>query len=134
LRALAFAIGLFIAAVGAVGAAAPAVLFWIAQRFVDSGAPAFFAVAAVRIAFGLILISAAPASRAPRALRVLGYVIVAAGVTTAVTAVAGIDWGRGAIEEWMRRGAGVARLTAIPLLALGSFVAYTCAPARRDSH
>jgi len=84
----------------------------------------------VRITFGLILIAASPASRAPRALRILGWLIVAAGVSTAVTALAGVGWARDAIEGWLQRGAGVARVTAVPIVALGSFVAYACAPAR----
>jgi hypothetical protein len=130
MKAVAFAIGLCIACVGAAGVAAPAVLFWIAQRFVDSGAVAFAALAVVRISFGLLLVSVSLASRAPRGLRIVGYLIVAAGVTTAVTALSGVDWARGAIEGWMQRGAGVARLTAVPIVALGSFVAYACAPAR----
>jgi hypothetical protein len=130
LRALAFAIGLSIAFVGVVGVAVPAVLFWIARLFADSGAVAFAGLAAVRITFGLILISVSPAARAPRALRILGFLIVAAGVFTAVTALVGGGWAREAIEGWVERGAGVARLTAVPIVALGSFVAYTCAPAR----
>jgi hypothetical protein len=130
MKAMAFAIGLCIACVGAAGVAAPAVLFWIAQRFVDSGAVAFAALAVVRISFGLLLVSVSLASRAPRGLRIVGYLIVAAGVMTAVTALSGVDWARGAIEGWMQRGAGVARLTAVPIVALGSFVAYACAPAR----
>jgi hypothetical protein len=47
-------------------------LVWIAQQFVTSDA--FYVIATVRIAFGLVLISGASASRAPKALRVLGYV------------------------------------------------------------
>ena len=130
MRALAFAMGACIAAVGVMGVTTPAVLFWIARLFVDSGAVAFAALAAVRISFGLILISVSPASRAPRALRILGYLIVAAGVSSAVTAVAGVEWAREVIGDWIQRGAGVARLTAVPIVALGSFVAYACAPAR----
>jgi hypothetical protein len=130
-KTLAFVIGLGIAGVGAMGIAAPAVLFWIAQRFVDSGALAFSVLAVVRIGFGAILISAAPTSRAPRALRILGWLIVALGATTALTALLGVDEASGAIAGWMQRGAGVARVTAAPILALGSFVAYACAPRAR---
>jgi hypothetical protein len=82
-KTLAFAFGLCIAAVGAVGIVVPASLVWIAQYFVTSGA--FVALAAVRIVLGLILISVAPMSRAPTGLRILGYVIVILGITTALT-------------------------------------------------
>jgi len=131
MKTLAFVMGLSIAGVGATGIAAPAVLFWIAQRFVGSGALAYSVLAAVRICFGAILISAAPTSRAPRALRILGWAIVALGVTTALTALLGVDQASAAIAGWMQRGAGAARVTAVPILALGSFVAYACAPRAR---
>jgi hypothetical protein len=63
-KTVAFVFGLCIGAVGAVGILAPSGLVWLAQLFVTPGP--FYVIAAVRIAFGLILISVAPASRAPR--------------------------------------------------------------------
>ena len=104
-------------------------LVWIAERFTASGSFAFLVLAAVRIAFGLTLISVAPASRAPRALRLLGYVIVILGVTTLATLLA-VAPARGAIDAWLEQGPGVIRLTGVPILALGAFVAYACAPQR----
>src|SRR5262245_17914755 len=83
LKILAFVFGLGICAVGAVGVLAPSTLVWLAQQFVTYGPFGFYVIATVRIAFGLILISVAPASRAPKALRVLGYVILILGITTA---------------------------------------------------
>jgi hypothetical protein len=128
-KALAFVIGLCILTVAAVGILAPSVLVWIATYFVTSDA--FYLLAAVRVAFGVLLISVASASRAPRALRVLGYVIVIAGVTTALTGLLAIGRARASIEWWLQQGSGVVRLTGVAVLALGGFVAYACAPARR---
>ena len=128
MKTLAFMIGLFIAAVGAAGIIAPSGLGWIAGHSVTSGA--FYAIAGGRIAFGLVLISAASASRAPTTLRVLGCIIVIAGITTAVMGLTAMDRARAIIEWWMRQGTGVIRLTGIPILALGSFIAYACAPSR----
>jgi hypothetical protein len=68
-KLVAFVVGLCIAAVGAVGIVAPSSLVWLAQHFMTSGP--FYVIAAVRIVFGLILISVAPSSRTPKALRVL---------------------------------------------------------------
>jgi hypothetical protein len=129
MKALAFAFGLGIATVGAVGILAPSGLVWIAQHFVTPGA--FYALAGVRVVFGLLLISVASASRAPRALRVLGYVIVIAGITTALTGLLGIGRARALIEWWWHQGSGVIRLTGVLVLALGGFVAHACAPNRR---
>jgi uncharacterized membrane protein len=130
-KTLAFVFGLCIIAVGAVGILAPPGLVWIARHSVTSGA--FYVLAAVRVAFGLVLISVAPASRAPKALRVLGYVILILGITTAVTGLAAIGRARAIIDWWLQQGSGVVRLTGVPLLALGGFVAYACAPARRGA-
>ncbi len=124
-------LGLCITAVGAVGILAPSGLVWLAEQFVISGAFAFYAIALVRIAFGLILISVASVSRSPRALRVLGYVILILGITTALTGLVAIGRARGAIEWWLQQGSGVIRLTGVPVLALGGFIAYACAPGRR---
>jgi len=117
--------------VGVAGVIAPSALVWLAQQFIASGALGFYVIATVRIAFGLILISVASASRAPKALRVLGYVILILGITTALIGLAAIDRAQGSIEWWLRQGTAVFRLTAILLLALGAFVAFACAPARR---
>jgi hypothetical protein len=128
-KALAFVFGLCILAVGAVGIVVPSSLVWIAQHFVTSGP--FYVIAAVRVAFGLVLISAASGSRAPKALRVLGWVILILGITTVLTGLLTVGRARATIEWWLQQGPGVVRLTGVLILALGGFVAYACAPARR---
>jgi uncharacterized membrane protein YidH (DUF202 family) len=123
--------GLCISVVGVVGILAPSGLVWLAQQFVTSAGVAFYILATVRIAFGLILISVASASRAPKALRAIGAVIVILGITTAATGLLALGQARGAIDWWLQQGAGVLRLTAVLVLALGGFVAYACAPSGR---
>jgi hypothetical protein len=127
-KTLAFVFGLCILAVGAVGVLAPSGLVWIAHHFVTAGA--FYLVAAVRVAFGLVLISVASVSRAPKALRVLGYIVFISGIATALMGLVGMGLARAIIEWWLQQGSGVVRLTGILALALGAFVAYACAPAR----
>ena len=129
MKTLAFAFGLCISAVGAVGLLAPSGLVWLAQHFVTSDA--FYVIATIRIAFGLILISVASASRAPKALRVVGYVILILGITTTLTGLVAIGHARDAIAWWVQAGPGLVRLTCVLLMALGGFVAYACTPARR---
>jgi hypothetical protein len=127
-KTLAFAIGLLIGAVGAAGIIAPSCLAWIAEHFVSSGA--FYIIATVRVAFGLVLISVATVSRAPRALRVLGYLIVIAGITTALMGLAAIERARAIIDWWLQQGSGVVRLTGVVVLTLGGFVAWACSARR----
>ena len=128
-KTLAFVCGVCISAVGVIGIIVPASLVWIAEHFTTSRP--FYALAAVRIAFGLILISAAPASRSPRGLRVLGYVIVILGITTGLTGLFEIGRARAAIDWWMHQKSGVLRLTSGLALLLGGFVARASAPTSR---
>jgi hypothetical protein len=127
-KTLAFVFGLCVGAFGVVGILVPSGPAWLAREFVTPGA--FYAIAAVRITFGFILIKVAPASRMPRALRVLGFVVLLLGVTAALVGAAEIERARSMIEWWLQQGAGVERLTAVLILALGGFVAYACAPIR----
>jgi hypothetical protein len=128
-KTVAFVFGLGIGAVGVVGILAPSEIVWLAQRFVTSGA--FYVIALIRIAFGLILIRVASASRAPKVLRVLGYIIVVLGITTALTGLMAMGQARGIIEWWIQQGPTLVRLTGVVLVAFGGFVAYACAPTRR---
>ena len=100
------------------------------QYVVSGGSIGFYFGGAVRIVFGLILVVVAPRSRAPGALRVLGFVIVAAGVITALTGLVGMNWAAGVVEGWVQRGPTMIRLTCLLILALGGFVAYACTPLR----
>jgi hypothetical protein len=120
--------GLCIGSIGAVGIVAPSILVRVAERFVASGEFEFYVLAAVRIAFGVILISVAPTSRVPKAIRIVGSVIVILGLITALVGLAAIAPAQGAIDSWMHQGVGVLRLTAGLILALGGFIAWACAP------
>ena len=128
MKTLAFIVALLIAAVGAVGLLVPSGLVWIAQHSITSGS--FYAIATVRAALGLVLISVASSSRAPKTLRVLGSVILIVGITTALTGLVAIERARTIIEWWLQQGSGLVRLTGVLVVALGGFVAYVCAPAR----
>jgi hypothetical protein len=108
---------------------APSGIVWLAQHFVTSGA--FYVIASIRIAFGLVLISVASASRAPKALRALCCGILILGITTALTGLVAIERARSIIEWRLQQGSSLVRLTSGLLLARGGFVAYACASARR---
>ena len=131
MKTLAFCMALFILTFGVVGLFVPSVPVWVAQHANTSGA--FYVVAVVRVAFGLILILTAPISRAPKTLRILGCIILIAGITTGVMGLVAMERARSMIEWWLQQGTGVLRLTSLLLMALGGFIAYACAPARRDA-
>ena len=58
----------------------------------------------------------------------LGCAIVVLGLITAISGLTAVAPGRDMIESWVQQGSGVIRLTAVPIVVLGSFVAYACAP------
>jgi hypothetical protein len=80
-----------------------------------------YAIAAFRLAIGLVFVLAAPASRAPRTLRVLGLIVIIAGLATpwfgVARALAVVNWLASAGPLWTRLDAGVG-------MALGSFIVY----------
>jgi hypothetical protein len=80
LRYLAILFSLAIAGLGLLGMVAPAVLLEFARSLLHP--PGLYLAALVRVAFGVLLILLAAHSRFPRALRVIGVVIVLAGVLT----------------------------------------------------
>jgi hypothetical protein len=116
---IALFIGLFITAVSIVGAVAPSVLLTVAQYFVTP--LGLYAAAALRIAFGIVLVRAASASRAPAALRTLGFVVLVAGF---MTLFVGVDRARAMLEWLSAQGSAFTRLLYGLALALGVFVVH----------
>jgi len=129
MKIIAFVFGLCISIIGAVGILVPSGTVWLARLFLTSGP--FYVIAAIRIAFSLILISVASSSRFPKVIRILGYIIFIAGVAAAFSGLVAIEQARGAIEWWLQQGSGLLRLTCALVIAFGAFIAYACAPAQR---
>jgi uncharacterized BrkB/YihY/UPF0761 family membrane protein len=75
-----------------------------------------------------VLVRAAAASRAAKALRVLGFLIVIGGLVTPLVGV----WGAQVILDWWSEGgSALVRVWAGVAAALGVFVLYAVAPNRR---
>lgn len=126
MKTLAFIVALIIVGMGLTGIVCPDCLVRIGHySFTPVG---LYVVALLRVAIGLVFFLAAPASRAPKTLRILGIVVCVAGVATAFLTVeraqALLDWWAANGATFVRFGAGVA-------LLLGSFIAYLTAPVRR---
>ena len=80
MAAIALLFCLLVVAIGALG------LFW-PPRFIDlvrrlTSLQGFYILAVLRIAFGAAVVLAAPASRAPTFLEVLGIVLIVSGIVT----------------------------------------------------
>ena len=129
MRNFAFVAALVIMAIGAVGIVVPSGLAWVAQYSLTSAA--FYLIGAGRFGFGLVLVSVASTSRAPRTLRILGYLVMIAGVATVLAGLLAMERARAIIEWWLQQGSDLIRLSGVLVVALGSFIAYACAPPRR---
>ena len=123
---VALLIGLAIAAQGILGIVAPDV-FLRALRSIQTP-PVIYLAAVIRVVFGVVLLRAAPASRAPRILRVLGFVIVIGGL---LTPFIGVRIGHAILDWWSAGGPPLVRVWAGVSLALGVFIVYAVAPNRR---
>ena len=123
---LTMAIGLAFAAIGLIGVAAPSLVLEFGQSLLTR--TGLYIVAALRIGIGLVLVRVAPDSRTPKILRIVGVLIIIAGV---LTPFFGVDRSR-AIFDWLssqepllvRLGAGVAA-------AFGLFIVYAVTSPRR---
>ena len=119
MRWLGLVIGALVIIGSAIGFAAPD-LRLLLERSVMTPA-GFYAIAALRIAIGVVFVLAAPASRAPRTVRVLGFIVIIAGLMTpwfgVARARAVLNWLASAGPWWMRLDAGVG-------VALGGFLVY----------
>jgi hypothetical protein len=124
-KMLAATLGFAVAAIGALGVAAPAVLLELGQSLQTT--PALYVVAGVRIAFGVTLLWAAPESRTPRILRTLGFFIVIAGV---LTPFFGIERMRVLFEWWSAQSPFFTRAWSVVAMGFGFFVVYSVVSAR----
>jgi len=126
MRIAALFVALFVIVVGVVGIFLPDSVMTIAQYVVTP--VGLYAIAALRIVIGLVLMLVAPISRMPRTLRVVGAVVLVAGF---VTPLFGVERTR-AIMDWeFAQGTALLRVVAVLLLAIGGFIAFAVATGRR---
>jgi hypothetical protein len=120
---VAIALSIAVSALGAIGVLSPSTLLAIGSEFATP--IGLFVAAAIRAAFGVVLVLAAPASRAPRTLRVVGLVIFAAGV---ITPFFGADRARAILDWWSAQGSLLLHFPPALALALGCSLIYLLSP------
>ena len=119
-------VGIAIACLGMIGVAAPSLLLDLGRSLLtESG---LYAVAGVRVAFGLLLFFGARRSRLPQALRVIGVVIIIAGLATPFF---GVERSAAAFESFSSHGLVFVRVVAMFAVAFGAFVVYAMSPGSR---
>jgi hypothetical protein len=117
MRALASAVALIIAALGVLGVVSPTLLLELARPLLSP--VALYVVAAVRVAFGVVLWFAASGARMPRALRILSIFIVAAG---AFTPFFGVERSQAVFDWWSQQPPWFMRAWASLPIILGCFL------------
>jgi hypothetical protein len=125
MRALTIVLGLVLAGIGLVGIVAPSVLLDLG-RSLDT-VTGLYIVAAVRIAFGALLLGIAGRSRLPTALRIIGAFLIVAGIATPLF---GVERTRAIVDWWSAQGPAFVRAMAGLAVAFGIFFIYAVMPRR----
>jgi hypothetical protein len=92
---IALGLSLFFAALGALGMVSPLRLLGVARHF--QSPVGLYAAAALRVLLGAALFFAAPTSSAPTVVRILGILILVAGV---ITPLFGLERFRRLLNWW----------------------------------
>jgi hypothetical protein len=89
-----------------------------------------YAIAAFRVAIGLLLMRVAPISRVPRTLRIVGAIVLAAGLATPLF---GVERTRAILNWESTQGTAFLRVPGVLALAAGGFIAFAVATGRRPA-
>ena len=122
MKALALLVALFVIVVGITGVIAPDRVMAIGRQLITP--TGLYVIGALRVVIGLVLFLAAPASRAPKTLRVLGVLVVIAGLATPLFGVVfGIDRMRALLDR-AAEGTPFIRLGAALAIVLGAWLGF----------
>ena len=128
MRLVGLAVGAVVILASAIGFAAPELRLAFERSAITPAG--LYAIAAFRIAIGLTFVLAASASRTPRTVRLLGLIIVIAGLTTPWFGVARAE----AVLNWLASASPLLmRLDASVGMALGCFLVYVFSPRSRPA-
>jgi hypothetical protein len=118
-------VAVFIILVGVVGMFTPDSLLTIGRSVITPAG--LYAIAALRVGIGILLMLVAPISRVPRIFRVVGAIVVVAGIATPLF---GVERSR-AILDWVStQGVALIRVGAVLAIAIGGFIAFAVAQPR----
>ena len=120
---VALIICLLTSAFGALGIASPSRLVGVVRHFQTPMGIHF--AAGIRVLLGIALLFAAPASRAPGLIYLLGVVIIAIGV---ITPFFGLERFRRLLDWWSAQGSAFVRAWALLALVFGLSLAYAIVP------
>jgi hypothetical protein len=123
---VALLVGLLIVVEGLMGLVVPGAFVSMVRFF--QLPPVLYVAAVVRVLIGVVLVRAAPASRAPIVLRLLGVVVLIGGL---LTPIVGARLAERVLGWWTAGGTGVVRMWAGLAFVVGVIIVYAVAPKRR---
>lgn len=126
MRTAALLVALFVIVVGVVGIFSPESLLTVGRYVVTPAG--LYAIAALRVAIGLLLMLVAPISRVPRTLRIVGAIVLVAGLATPLF---GVERTRAILNWASTQGTALLRVGAVLALAIGGFIAFAVSTGRR---
>ncbi|MGZ5437647.1 MAG: hypothetical protein ACXWIF_16535 [Pyrinomonadaceae bacterium] len=126
MKLLGFFVALSIICIGLVALIAPG--WFMAAAAYTITPKGLYVIAALRVMFGVVLLTAASASRLPKTIRVFGIIALIAGL---MTPLMGAEQAR-AIFNWsVAHGTGLIRVWGAIALLAGSLITYAFAGNRR---
>jgi hypothetical protein len=84
-------------------------------------------IAVLRVAIGIVMIMAAPTSRAPRALQAAGAIVMLAGMATPLF---GVERTRAVLAWEAAQGPALIRMVGAVVLMIGGFLTFALMPRR----
>jgi len=121
-------LSLLVAGFGILSIASPETFFDLLRNVQSPGW--MYAGACFRLIYGVSLLMSAANSRTPDVLRVIGWVLIVAGI---LIPVFGFDSFRSAFNSFMSMGHWAARIWGVVALSFGLGIAYAVAPRSRAS-
>jgi hypothetical protein len=128
MKMLTMVVGLLIAGTGLLGIAAPSVLFDLGRSLQTTAS--LYAFALVRVLLGVVLLFPPRTSRMPRALRLIGIIMIIAGL---ITPLFGVERIHEVVDWWSGQGPVMSRAWAGVVVALGLFIIYAAGSPRRHA-
>ena len=115
-------------AIGLVGVVAPSIILEFGRSLLTPAA--LYAVAALRVGTGVVLVLVASTSRLPAVLRIVGIVIIIAGVLTLFLSV---EHSRAILDWWSNQGSSFMRFCLVGPIAVGLFIVYALTSPRHTA-
>jgi len=125
MKYLAWLLAAFVVAAGVAGIVAPDAILRLRALAATQGALLVFA--ALRVAIGVLLIMAAPRSRAPRTLQTAGAVMLLVGLATPLF---GVERTRAVLDWEAAQGTSLIRLGGAIVVVLGGLLTVALRPRR----